>query len=62
MQTKSYFRIFNKLTKKYVTMDDGSFLVMEYPKQAENFIERRLKGSRIYQIIEWRKNVPKICD
>ena len=52
---KEYFRIFNTLTKKYVVLGDKSFAVFEYPVQAENFISRRLKGSRIYKIARWVK-------
>ncbi len=52
---KKYFRIFNTLTKRYVRAENGGFLVLEYARQCEEFIDRRLKGSRVYKIIEWRK-------
>ena len=52
---KRYWRIFNRLTKKYVKLDDGSFAVFEYPIQAEKYILLRLNNSKVYKVIEFRK-------
>ncbi len=56
-----YYRILNSVTKKYVTLEDGSFLVLQFPKQAEIWIDKRLKGSNTYHIVEWKekRKLPK---
>ena len=52
---KKYYRIYNKLTKKYVTLENGSFVVMQYPIQCEKWIEKYYNNSTVYKIVEFKK-------
>ena len=42
------FGVFDRKKKRYVEF-------FEYPIQAENYIERRLKGSRVFVVVDKRK-------
>jgi len=54
--TRPHYRILNTLTKKYERWEgDGGILILAYYSQAEAYIDRKLKGSRIYKIVTWHK-------
>jgi len=52
---KTYYRIFDRKKRKYVRFMDGGFLVLEYPKQADNYIKIRLNNSDNFEVRKWKR-------